>query len=299
MIQVIAALQPLVIGAVLLWSAYGKLLDRRAADAARRSALVALLGERHAVPAYRLTGAAELLIGALLVLPPVLPAESAAAGALAVGFLGYLGYAQRTAPTSSCGCMGGKKHAPVTWRSFARAGLLLVGAGFAAVAADGYWTSAVADHPTGALVVVAAELAALVTLSPELDDTWLLPLRRVRVRLTHPLTGGYGVPLLASVQQLQLSSAYRRVSGLLSSDVNEHWEEDDWRMVCYAARYQGRPVTAVFAVPRLRHDPAAVRVALVDDASGLTLLSLDSTEAAGPDGSPVTLLDQPLGPAYA
>ncbi|MFF5073456.1 hypothetical protein ACFY2R_20225 [Micromonospora olivasterospora] len=75
---------------------------------------------------------------------------------------------------------------------------------------------------------------ACAALSPELDRRWLLPLRQLRVRLTHPLRGGSGVPLLASVQQLQLSEAYRRVAPLLRSDVQEHWDDGEWRFVGHA-----------------------------------------------------------------
>ncbi|GAB3957201.1 hypothetical protein GCM10027614_71990 [Micromonospora vulcania] len=128
-----------------------------------------------------------------------------------------------------------------------------------------------------------AELAVVVALSPELDHSWLLPLRRLRARLTHPLRGGSGVPLLATVQQLQLSDAYRRVAPLLRSDVREHWDDGDWRFVGHAARFQGRLVTAVFAVPLVDREPDAVRVAVVDDATGHTLLSLAGTPpATGP-----------------
>src|SRR5690606_3941458 len=146
-------------------------------------------------------------------------------------------------------------------------------------------------HPLTGSATLLAEAAALVTLSPELDRVWLLPLRRLRARLTHPLTGGSGVPLLASVQQLQQSAAYRRVAVLLRSDVHEHWEEGDLRLVCYAARHQGRRATAVFAVPRLRYEPDAVRVALVDDATGAILLHIDSRHLDPPVDDPP--LDDP------
>lgn len=124
-------------------------------------------------------------------------------------------------------------------------------------------------------------MGLIVALSPEFDSAWLLPLRRLRARLTHPLRGGSGVPLLASVQQLQLSAAYRQVAALLTSDVREHWLEQSWRMVCYSARYQGRPATAVFAVPAVGAAPDQVRVALVDDSTGATLLSLADPAYAG------------------
>ncbi|MGQ5259812.1 MauE/DoxX family redox-associated membrane protein [Micromonospora sp. ZYX-F-536] len=281
MIDVIAAVQPLVVGVVLIWSARVKLASPHAAAAANRSALVRLLGQHRALPAYRLLGGVELTLGALLLLPPVLRAEALAATGLAVAFLGYLAYARRAAPTSSCGCLSARA-TPVSGRSLARAGLLAVAGGLALLATGG-WPTAVAGHPVAGGAVLVVELAAVVALSPELDQVWLLPLRRLRARLTHPLRGGSGVPLLATVQQLQLSDAYRRVAPLLRSDVREHWDEGDWRFVGHAARYQGRLVTAVFAVPLADREPDRVRVAVVDDATGHTLLNLTGTRpASGP-----------------
>ncbi|MEO3778213.1 MauE/DoxX family redox-associated membrane protein [Micromonospora sp. B11E3] len=281
MIEVLAALQPLVVGAVLIWSARVKLFSRHAAEIANRSALTRLIGQSRALPAYRLLGGVELTLGALLLLPPVLRLEAVAATALAVGFLGYLTYARRVAPTSSCGCLSAQT-TPVSGRSIARAGLLVVAGALAWAASDG-WTAGLADRPLAGGAVLVAELAAVVALSPELDRRWLLPLRQLRVRLTHPLRGGSGVPLLASVQQLQLSEAYRRVVPLLRSDVQEHWDDGEWRFVGHAARYQGRPATAVFAVPLADQQPDAVRVAVIDDATGQTLLSLAGTASpAGP-----------------
>ncbi|MFY1672983.1 MauE/DoxX family redox-associated membrane protein [Plantactinospora sp. WMMB334] len=278
MLQLLAALQPLLVGVVLIWSARIKLLDRRAAGQARRSALGTLVGEERAVPAYRLLGGVELLLGILLVLPPAPVAEPLAAAGLATGFVGYLWYARRAAPGASCGCLSARA-TPVTGRSIGRAGLLVL-AGLAGAAAGGaHWLPVLLDRPVGAVGVLLAEAAVVVALSPEFDSAWLLPLRRLRVRLTSPLRGGSGVPLLASVQQLQLSAAYRQVAALLTSDVREHWLEDPWRMVCYSARYQGRPATAVFAVPAAEVAPERVRVAVVDDSTGATLVSLAGERA--------------------
>ncbi|MEH0829233.1 MauE/DoxX family redox-associated membrane protein, partial [Micromonospora sp. CPCC 205714] len=256
MIDLIAALQTLVLGAVLIWSARVKLFSRRAAAAANRSALVRLLGQDRALPAYRLLGGVELTLGGLLLLPPVLRIEAVAATVLAVGFLGYLTYARRAAPASSCGCLSARA-APVSGRSLARAGLLVTAGALAGLATGG-WLPALAGRPVAGAAVLLAELAAVVALSPELDSAWLLPLRRLRARLTHPLRGGSGVPLLATVQQLQLSDAYRQVAPLLRSDVREHWDDGEWRFVGHAARYQGRLVTALFAVPLIDREPDAV-----------------------------------------
>jgi hypothetical protein len=275
MIQLIAALQPLVIGAVLIWSARIKLFSRHAASNAGRSALVSLIGQERALPAYRLLGGIELAIGILLVLPPALAVEAAAATTLAVGFTGYLYYAHTRTPDASCGCMSARR-TPVSWRSFLRAGFLVV-AGLIATTVTADLPRALAAHPMAGTGLLLAEAATVIALSPELDDKWLLPLRRLRARLTHPLVGGTGIPLLSTVQQLQESAAYRQVAALLTSDVREHWDDAEWRFVCQSARYQGRLATAVFAVPLPRYEPDAVRVAIVDDATGVTVLAVEST----------------------
>ncbi|MCW3843959.1 hypothetical protein ONA70_28105 [Micromonospora yasonensis] len=281
MIDTIAALQPPVLGAVLIWSARVKLFSRHAAAAAHRSALTRLIGQRRALPAYRLLGGVELTLGALLLLPPALRLEAAAATFLALGFLAYLTYARRAAPTSSCGCLSARQ-TPVSGRSLARAALLVTGAGLAWLI-PGDWPGTLTARPLAGGVLLLVEAAAVVALSPELDAAWLLPLRRLRARLTHPLRGGSGLPLLATLQQVQLSDTYRRVAPLLRSDVREHWDDGDWRFVGHAALYQGRAVTAVFATPLADRDPDTVRVALVDDTTGHTLLALAGTpKPAGP-----------------
>jgi hypothetical protein len=104
----------------------------------------------------------------------------------------------------------------------------------------------------------------MLLLSPEADHEWLLPLRRLYARMRpHPLAGlAYDLPLASTLRQLEASDAYRGIGTRLRSDVLEHWDEGEWRIVCYHA--DGHR-TAVFAVPRLRYDPDAVRIALVDD----------------------------------
>jgi hypothetical protein len=123
------------------------------------------------------------------------------------------------------------------------------------------------------VAVVLVEAMVFVALSAELDRYWLMPLRRLKVRLTHPLAGtaSFEVPLAATQQQLLRSTAYQQVNPYLRSDIRDHWDEGDWRFVSYTASYDERPATAVFAVPRLRYEPDEVRVALVDDDSGETL----------------------------
>jgi methylamine utilization protein MauE len=260
----LAAIQQVLLGGVLVWASGFKLVWRNAPAAARRSALKRLVGAERVVGAYRAVGVVELVVGLALLTPPVLVVEAWLAVGLSAGMLGYLGYAKVKAPDSSCGCLG-EKHAPVGWRSLARS-VLMISAGALAVAAVSWWPTAIVDSPVATVGLLVAEAALLVAMSPELDRRWLIPLRRWRVRLRHPLAAGaFAVPLESSVQQLIKSDAYRSVSTRLRSDVLEHWDEGEWRILTYSARTEDGPATAVFAVPRLDYRPADVRVALIPD----------------------------------
>lgn len=266
----IAAAQSLLVGAILVWAGWGKAFGGLSAARARRSALPRLVGEQRAGAAYRLTGGLELLIAAAVLMPPWWILDGVATSLLAAGFVGYLGYAKAVAPDSSCGCVGAAA-VPVSWRSQARAGLLLA-AGLSILRADGGWPAAIGDRPAVVGGVLLVELAAFVALSPELDRWWLRPLRQWRVRVSHPLAGGpTQTPLASTEQQLLRSPAYRAVAGALRSDIRDHWDEGEWRFVCYTASHGTTEALAVFAVPRDRYAPEAVRVAIVDESTGATL----------------------------
>jgi Methylamine utilisation protein MauE len=270
--------QPFAVGAVLLWAGAHKLISRQAPALAARSALRRVVGEARTLAAYRAVGAGEVLVATLILLPATQPAGAFAAAALCLGFLVYLGYARATQPDSSCGCMS-LHRAPITWRSFARTGLLLL-ASLAASQAGGSWTGALTRRPLSATALLIAEAYAVVALSPELDRVWLLPLRRLRVRLRHPLSSlPFEIPLDATLHQLHRSQAYQRIDALLNSDVQDSWDADEWRIIAYAARYENRPATAVFAVPRLRYEPDAVRLAVIDEADQSILLALQPEPA--------------------
>ncbi|WP_208297798.1 MauE/DoxX family redox-associated membrane protein [Actinophytocola oryzae] len=258
MIELLASTQQAVVGGVLLWASWFKLLHRNASAAARRSVLARLVGRDRAPAAYRVVGVVEAAVGLLLIAPPAHPAEAVAAAALSVGMLGYLAYGKLRAPESSCGCLGDKQ-TPVRGRAFARAALLLVLSAFAATASTPWL-----ERPLATIGLVVVEAALVVALSPELDRRWLIPLRRWRVRRSHPLaTRSVEVPLESTVQQLTKSEAYRSVVTQLTSDLMDHWDEGEWRILTYSARIPSGPVTAVFAVPRLAYEPDRVRLALV------------------------------------
>ena len=259
----VAAAQPHLIGVLLLWSSYGKFKNPQQAD---RTALPRLVGDSRAKSAYLAVAALEALIALGLLAPPFTAIEAVAAAALGLGFTGFLIYSMVVVPEASCGCAG-KSAKPVGYRAIARALLLLATAVLATTATGGWWSAG------PALAVLVAEAAVFVMLSAELDRYWLLPIRRFRIRLSHPYAGTASStpPLAATQRRVLLSPAYRAVDGMLSSDIHDYWDDEDWRFVSYAARYDGRRATAVFAVPHQDSTPESVRVAVVDETSGLTL----------------------------
>ncbi|HEX2418257.1 MAG TPA: MauE/DoxX family redox-associated membrane protein [Micromonosporaceae bacterium] len=267
MTQWTASLQPLVIGALLLWAGAVKLRGL-SPEKAKRNALGRIVGEQYASPAWRLVGGAELLIAAALLLPPALASEAGFAVAFSAGFLGYLGYARLASPDAACGCLSSRLER-ISWRTFARAGLVLIMAGYAYGFADSWWPESISGNPLGGIVLILAEAALLLGLSSEVDRYWLVPIRKLRVRLSHPLAGrSEHVPIEHTINQLQLSEPYRMLGASISSDVQDSWDEGEWRIVCYRIRQDhGQPATAVFAVPLRRYDPDAVRVAVVDESS--------------------------------
>jgi hypothetical protein len=258
----IAAAQPLLIAVLLLWTAYRKLA---APDEADRTALPRLVGDL-ARPAYRAIAGLEVLIALALLVPPFWAIEAAAAVGLSVGFTGFLIYSKVVVPEASCGCAG-KSARPVGRRSISRALLLLATSVVALLASDGWWSAG------SGLVVLVMEAAAFAALSPELDRYWLLPLRRFRIRLSHPYAGTASdhTPLAATQRRLLLSPAYRAVDGLLRSDIHDYWDEGDLRFVSYTAKYAGHAATAVFAVPHHDTTPESIRVAVVEQSTGQTL----------------------------
>ncbi|HEY3507040.1 MAG TPA: MauE/DoxX family redox-associated membrane protein [Actinocatenispora sp.] len=263
---VLTAAQPLLLAGVFVVSARVKLTGRDARRRAAGTALARLVGKDRAPLAYGVVGAVEAAAAVLLLaggIPGVPHRIGAVASvALAAGFLGYLLYARLFAPDSSCGCVSARQ-SPITWRSYARAGVLLAAA-LAAVSAGTAWPAVLAGRPYAAVGVVVVEGVAVLLLSPEADERWLFPLRRLKTRIRpHPLAGlAYDLPLASTLRQLEASDAYRQVGTRLRSDVLEYWDEGEWRIVSYRA---DADATAVFAVPRLRYDPGAVRVAVVDD----------------------------------
>ncbi|MEU5926593.1 MauE/DoxX family redox-associated membrane protein [Streptomyces antimycoticus] len=305
MSALVCALVPLVLAGVLGPAGAGKLFGRGTARQAPRTALARLLrdGGRAAL-VLRALGAVELLLAAALLAPPATPLPGAAAALLGAGFLGYLGYARTAAPGSSCGCTA-RQDAPLTWRAFARAAVVLAGGVVAALAQQPWWTAA-ARRPAAALCLVLAAAAVLKGLSADPDRRWRMPLRRLRLRIAgHPLAatgnrlavtgnrlaaaghplGATGtpaaVPVAATVELLERSRAWQSASRVVRSALLDHWDDGGWRILQFAGVHGGgtaaRPVLVLFAVDAAAsldtvREPA-VRVSVIDADSGAPVMA--------------------------
>ncbi|MEU6854771.1 MauE/DoxX family redox-associated membrane protein [Actinacidiphila alni] len=278
MISVLTSLAPLLCGALLAVTGAAKLFGRRTAQLAANTVLVRVLGNGHrATAALRTVGAAEVLIAAALLAAPEAAAPGVATALLGAGFTGYLAYARATAPESSCGCSA-RDEGPIGWRSFTRAGLVVLG-GLAAVAADRTWWSRIDGDPLPSAAVVVVAAAVLLALSSDRDQRWLVPLRKLRLRvfgtpLGRPPRGGDArVPVAASVELLENSLAWQAASPVVRSALLDHWDDEGWRILRFTGVYEdargARPVNVLFALDltaTIDNAPApAVRVSVVDD----------------------------------
>jgi methylamine utilization protein MauE len=275
-VPVIVSLQPLLVGAMLAWAGTYKLAGRTVGVAASRSALPKLLGSTgRATLAYRVTGGIELAVAVALLVTGSVPVAPAAATVVGVGFLAYLGYARKAAPTSSCGCTSSRAE-PIGWRSFARAAIVAAGGLASGVAAaigpTGSWWSALADKPLPAVAVVVLEAALVLALSPDFDRTWLVRLRMLRMRFgRHPLADiPDTVPVNATAYNLERSEVFYSVAHLVRTGLLESWDVDGWRILTYGGRDGDRPVTLTFAVG-LDSANLGIRASVVDESTGEVL----------------------------
>jgi hypothetical protein len=279
MLSLTTGLAPLVLAGLLGWTGSVKLFSRDTVRQAPRTALAQMLrSSERAALVLRVVGAGELLLVVGLLAVPASPVPGVATAVLGAGFLGYLGYGRALAPESSCGCSA-NEDTPITWRAFARAAVVLAG-GAAAAVTNGVWWSTITGRPVGSLLFLAVAVVVLVALSVDLDRWWLLPLRRLRIRVFgHPLFGGEPgdrVPVAASVELLERSLAWQTAFTVVRSGLLDHWEQGGWRILLYSGVYgtgeTARPVSVIFALDAeaSRDTPGdpVVRVSFVDADSG-------------------------------
>jgi len=163
-------------------------------------------------------------------------------------------------PDIGCGCFGEFSSAPITWRTLARAALLAVAA-LGSIKAPAMRLPKTAGGAAAFLLLLAAELVLVGTLSPEV--------REVLVRI------GYTAPCelrLPSPEQtlavLTRSAQWRRHSGLISDpEPVDMWRELCWRYVAFRSDYGGRDRDVVFAVYLQSYRPSVMAV-MVDTATG-------------------------------
>jgi hypothetical protein len=166
-------------------------------------------------------------------------------------------------PDLGCGCFGDLSSTPVNWRTMARPGLLAVaalstiGLGPVALPRPG-WDAA------GQLGLLAAEVAVIAFLSPELNEAL------IRLGYTEPCELRV-VPVERSLAALRRSKQWRRHAGVLTADQPEDtWRELCWRYLVFPGRHGDTEVRVVFAV-FLRQRRPAVHAALVDAVTGRPL----------------------------
>jgi hypothetical protein len=272
--RLIIDLVPLLLGLLLAWTGAAKAFSRTLRVQAADSALLKLIGElERTVLAFRVLGVTELGLAAALLLVPTWRVPALGVTLLGAGFVGYLAYAKAKFPASSCGCTAGPS--PITWRAFARAGLVVAG-GAASFAVAGPWWGVVLSRPLGALAVVGGAAVVVGALSTDLDHVWLVPLRRLRIRLFgNPLAAGGSDdnPLAASVELLERSLAWEAAGPVVRSGLLESWDEAGWRILRYSGRYgedgSARKVSVLFALDQRASvsttTSPAIRVTIVDD----------------------------------
>jgi len=167
-------------------------------------------------------------------------------------------------PDVGCGCFGDLSDTPVTWRTMTRAGLLCA----AALSTIGVPALRMPGSPRQAaafLIVIAAELAVLAALSPEVGQLF------GRMGRAEPCEVRR-VPVERTLAMLRASTPWLRCSPYLTSATPaDVWREGCWRFLAYPAVLANRRVDVVFAIYLAGRRPP-VRVGVVEADTGLTRL---------------------------
>jgi hypothetical protein len=164
-------------------------------------------------------------------------------------------------PEAGCGCFGEFSRTPVSWRVITRAALLCL----AALSSIGIPPIRMPDSAAQAwltLTAVAAELAILAALSPEIGELML--------RLSHVDPCELrAVPVGRTLSALRASSPWRRYQEFLVATAPvDIWREGCWRFVVFPGVMASRPVDVVFAV-HLSGRNTPVRVGVLDTSAPL------------------------------
>lgn len=276
-----AALQALVVGLIFAWAGLWKVASPEARRLAVQSALGKILPTPGlAVAAHLLVGAGEIAVAVLLLASPWHWFGMRVATVFTVGFIGYLALAWRIAPEQPCACMGGRA-TRISRRSVVRAVLLLlltlIGWG-----TRQFWASALVAAPWVALIIL-VEVTLLWLVSPEFGwqgARFEQRLIKAAWRRFDPPCAEVALDWDTVERRLRDTPPYQQLAPSLST-ITDHWREGCWGFVSYAANYENRPATAVFAIPT-RFDARDVSAAVVDDGSNATVLSLPSARGTVP-----------------
>ena len=224
--------------------------------------------------------ASELAIGAGLVLtagrmgagPPAMVVRSAAA--LLFGTTVAALYELRgRQPEAGCGCFGDLSDTPVSWQALIRSALLCAGA-IAAIGLPPLQLPASGRQAAAVLVVLAAELLVLASLSPEIGEIM------VRLGYSEPCEVRR-LPVSRTLAALRASTHWRRYKRYLVSPDDppkDVWREGCWRFVVFQGMLASRRVEVVFAV-YLKSRRVPVRAGIYDPTA-------DRRPRAGADGVP-------------
>lgn len=164
-------------------------------------------------------------------------------------------------PNAGCGCFGELSRTPVSWRVIARATLLCVAA-LSTMGIPPLRMPASAVQAWVTLAAVAAEVAVLAVLSPEIGQAML--------RLSHADPCELReVPVWRTLSTLHASASWRRYQRfLVTAAPIDVWREGCWRFVVFPGVLANRRVDVVFAV-HLAGRGAQVRVGMLDTGAGL------------------------------
>lgn len=275
-LEELRGIQVLLLALVLTGACAAKL--RRAVSARNVEAAVSpmvLFPVRLRRPGAIALCAAELFLGIALALTAgPFPGGPGATGTLAayvrggtaLAFLlavGALHELRGRRPDAGCGCFGDLSHTPVGWRPIARAALLSAAA-LASVSAQPLRMPRSAGTAWVLLAMVAAELAVLAALSPELGELM------VRLGYSEPCEVRR-IPVSRTLASLRASSPWRRYQRHLTAlEPSDVWREGCWRYAVFPGITQGRRVDIVFAVYTKSRRPP-VRAAIVDAATDESL----------------------------
>lgn len=177
--------------------------------------------------------------------------------ATAVGALHEL---RNRRPEAGCGCFGDLSDTPVSWRALGRTAALCAAA-IGCVGVPPLRMPTSTGQAVLLLTMLAAELGALIALSPEVSEVM------VRLGYSEPCEVRR-LPMSRTLSALRATSHWRRYRKYITTiEPSDVWREGCWRYVVFPGIMAERPVEVVFAVYLQTRRPP-IRAAIIDTAPG-------------------------------